>query len=129
MERNGSLPNINIANNSLPVDEITQLQFAYDKYLSSLEAKYISENIKKKITSNIDEQKRVFIEEFKILRNQLENVRGELESKSKLINQKTKLDKNIEVLEVLGRLISVNIFFILEFMDNTTFIILIIYTW
>lgn len=97
------MPNINIANNSLPVDEITQLKFVYDKYLSSLEAKYISQNIKKKLTLNIDEQKRVFMEELKILRNQIEILSGEKESIFKLIKQKTKFDKNIEPLEMLGK--------------------------
>lgn len=102
LERNGSMPNINVVGNS-PVNTVTKLRFEYDKYLSSLEAKYVLQKIEKSVISNINEQKKVFIEEFNILHEQLSTLSEELKKKKKLKIEKEDLQKKIELLEMLSK--------------------------
>lgn len=103
MERNGSMPNINMIGNRTPLDKTKQLRFEYDKYLSSLEAKYALQAIQKKITSNIIEQKKVFLEEFETLKHQLVSLSEELKSINELTIDKNHIDKKIEVLENISK--------------------------
>lgn len=102
LERNGSMPNINVVGESR-VDTVTKLRFEYDKYISSLEAKYVFQKIEKNVISNINGQKKVFIEEFNILYEQLSNLSEELEKINKLKIEKINLEKKIELLEKLSK--------------------------
>jgi len=72
------MPNLNATGNRLQLDRTTKLRFAYDKYLSSLEAKYVFQMIEKNISSNVNEQKKVFRDEFDILKDQLVTLSKEL---------------------------------------------------
>lgn len=101
MERNGSLPNLSLNGNKTQLDKTTKLRFAYDKYLSSLEAKYVLQMTEAKINSNISQQKKVFFEEFDMLKKQLQSLSNELESTKKLKIEKNILDKKFEVIELL----------------------------
>jgi len=103
MERNGSMPNINMIGNRTPLDKTKQLRFEYDKYLSSLEAKHALQVIQKKIASNIIEQKKVFLEEFETLKNQLVSLNEELKSINELRIEKNDIDKKIEILENISK--------------------------
>lgn len=109
MERNGSMPNINMIGNRMPqLEKTKQLRFAYDKYLSSVEAKYALQTIEKKISSNIIEQKKVFLEEFETLKNQLVTLSEELKLINDLKTEKNDLVKKIEVLEKINKAIVFN---------------------
>jgi len=103
MERNGSMPNINMIGNRTPIDKTKQLRFEYDKYLNSVEAKHALQTIEKKITSNIIEQKKVFLEEFETLKNQLVTLSEELQSINELKMKKNDIVKKIEVLENISK--------------------------
>lgn len=105
LERNGSMPNLNATGNRLQLDKTTKLRFAYDKYLSSLEAKYVFQMIEKNISSNINKQKKVFRDEFDILKNQLVTLSKELESINGLKIEKKLIDQKFEVLEMLNKAI------------------------
>lgn len=107
------MPNLNVANKT-KVDKITKLRFEYDKYLSSLEAKYIFQMNEKKIMSNINEQKKIFNEEFNIIKKQLTALSNELEHINNLKIEKKTLDKKFEILQMLSkyRLIYVIIYFV-----------------
>lgn len=96
------MPNINLPGNS-QTGEITKLRLEYDRYLSSLEAKYVCKQIEKSVISNINEQKKIFIEEFKTLYEQLSTLSGELEKINKLKVEKQNLDKKLELLEILSK--------------------------
>lgn len=87
----------------MQVDKTTKLRFEYDKYLSSLEALYISQRVEKKIISNIDEQKKIFREEFNILKNQLVDLCKEIDLIKKLKIEKKNIDEKFEVLEILSK--------------------------
>lgn len=100
----GSMPNLSITGKRIRMDKTTKLRFEYDKYLSSLEAKCALQMTEKKVTTNINEQKRVFREEFSNLKEQLENLSKELESINKLKIEKKNLDKKIELLKILSKL-------------------------
>jgi len=103
LERNGSMPNLNATGNRLQLDKITKLRFAYDKYLSSLEAKYVFQMIEKDISSNINEQKKVFRNEFDVLKKQLVTLSKELELINGLKIEKKLIDQKFEVLEMLSK--------------------------
>ncbi|XP_025194002.1 uncharacterized protein LOC112593701 [Melanaphis sacchari] len=108
LERNGSMPNLNATGNRLQLDKTTKLRFAYDKYLSSLEAKYVFQMFEKNISSNIDKQKKVFRDEFDILKNQLVTLSKELESINGLKLEKKLIDQKYEVLEILNKALVFN---------------------
>lgn len=96
------MPHLNASGSrTQEVNATTKLGFAYDKYLSSLEAKYVFKITERKINLNVSEQKHVFRKEFVMLKKQL----GSLCNKLKSINTfKTKadiLDKKCEVIEIL----------------------------
>ncbi|XP_025422788.1 putative uncharacterized protein DDB_G0282133 isoform X2 [Sipha flava] len=103
LERNGSMPNLNTIGSRMRVDKITKLRFEYDKYLSSLEAKYTFQVTEKKITANINEQKNIFREEFNLLKEQLVTLTEKIKLISKLKIEKENLDKKCEVLEMLNK--------------------------
>lgn len=100
--RNGSMPNLNVTSKT-KVDKITKLRFEYDKYLSSLEAKYIFQMNEKKIMSNINKQKKIFNEEFNIIKQQLTALSNELEHINHLKIEKKTLDKKFEILQMLSK--------------------------
>ncbi|XP_022183186.1 uncharacterized protein LOC111042798 isoform X2 [Myzus persicae] len=108
LERNGSMPNLNATGNRLQLDKITKLRFAYDKYLSSLEAKYVFQMIEKNISSNVNEQKKVFRDEFNILKDQLVTLSKELEMINGLKIEKKLIDQKIEGLEMLNKALVFN---------------------
>lgn len=110
LERNGSMPNLNATGNRLQVDKITKLRFAYDKYLSSLEAKYVFQKIEQNISLNINEQKKVFRDEFDILKNQLVTLSNELEMINGLKIEKKLIDQKVEGLEMLSKQLLICIF-------------------
>jgi len=97
------MPNLNATGNRTRVDKITKLRFEYDKYLSSLEAKYSFQIIEKKIIANITKQKTVFQEEFDILKKQLISLIEELDSINQLKMEKKNIDKKFELLEMLRK--------------------------
>lgn len=97
------MPNLNATGNRLQLDKITKLRFAYDKYLSSLEAKYVFQMIEKNISSNVNEQKKVFRDEFNILKDQLVTLSKELEMINGLKIEKKLIDQKIEGLEMLSK--------------------------
>lgn len=103
MDRNGSMPNINMIGNRTQLDKTKQLRFEYDKYVSSLEAKHALQTIEKKLSSNIIEQKKVFLEEFETLKNQLVTLSEELKLINDLKIEKNDLTKKIEVLEKISK--------------------------
>lgn len=103
LERNGSMPNLNLVGNRMQVDKTTKLRYEYDKYLSSLEAKYALQMVEKKITLNINEQKKVFREEFDILKKQLVSLSNEIEMINELKIEKKNIDEKFEVLEILSK--------------------------
>lgn len=102
LERNGSLPNIYARGNRTQLDKIEKLKFQYNDYLNSMVTKYVLQKIKKENALNINKQKRVFLEEFKILKQQLQTLDEELTSINKLNLEKQEVDRKIEVLEMLG---------------------------
>lgn len=104
------MPNLNLIGNRMQVDKTTKLRFEYDKYLSSLEAKYALQIVEKKINLNINEQKKVFREEFDILKKQLITLRNEIESINELKIEKKNIDEKFEVLEILSKYCSCLIF-------------------
>ncbi|XP_060877801.1 uncharacterized protein LOC132950389 [Metopolophium dirhodum] len=108
LERNGSMPNLNATGNRLQLDKTTKLRFAYDKYLSSLEAKYVFQKIEKNISSNVDEQKKVFRDEFDILKDQLVTLSNELEKINGLKTEKKLIDQKIEALEMINKALVFN---------------------
>ncbi|VVC33200.1 Hypothetical protein CINCED_3A015181 [Cinara cedri] len=108
IERNGSLPNLNLNGNRTQLDKTTQLRFAYDKYLSSLEAKYVLQRTETKINSNISEQKKIFLEEFDMLKKQLQSLSNELELTKTLKIEKNILDKKFEVIELLHKNVAIS---------------------
>lgn len=110
LERNGSMPNLNATGNRLQLDKTTKLRFAYDKYLSSLETKYVFQMIEKNISSNINKQKKVFRDEFDTLKNQLVTLSKELESINGLKIEKKLIDQKFEVLEMLSKLILIYLY-------------------
>lgn len=95
------MPNININGNKTQLNKTTQLRFAYDKYLSSLEAKYVLQMTETKINSNISEQNKVFREEFDTLKKQLQSLSDELELIKTLKIENNTLDKKFEVIELI----------------------------
>jgi len=97
------MPNLNATGNRLQLDKITKLRFAYDKYLSSLEAKYVFQMIEKNITANVNEQKKVFKDEFDVLKDQLVTLSQELETINELKIEKKMIDQKIEGLEMLSK--------------------------
>ncbi|CAI6350500.1 unnamed protein product [Macrosiphum euphorbiae] len=108
LERNGSMPNLNATGNRLQLDKTTKLRFAYDKYLSSLEAKYVFQKIEKNISSNVNEQKKVFRDEFDILKGQLVTLSNELEKINGLKTEKKLIDQKIEALEMINKALVFN---------------------
>lgn len=108
LERNGSMPNLNATGNRLQLDKTTKLRFAYDKYLSSLEAKYVFQKIEKNISSNVDEQKKVFRDEFNILKDHLVTLSKELEKINGLKTEKKLIDQKIEALEIINKALVFN---------------------
>lgn len=99
------MPNLNLIGNRTQLDRTTKLRFKYDEYLSSLEAKHVFQKIEKKVVSNINEQKKVFLDEFNTLKIQLITLSDELNLKNQLKIEKKELDERIKVLEMLGKLI------------------------
>lgn len=110
MERNGSMPNLSSTGSRVPVDKTMKLRFAYDKYLSSLEAKYTFQVTEKKITSNINEQTDVFRGEFDFLKKQLVTLTEELKLINEFKIEKENLDKKLEILEMLCKYIFIYVF-------------------
>jgi len=97
------MPNLNATGNRLQLDKITKLRFAYDKYLSSVEAKYVFQMIEKNISGNVNEQKKVFKDEFGMLKDQLVTLSQELETINGLKIEKKMIDRKIEGLELLSK--------------------------
>lgn len=98
------MPNLSVSDTRIRATNKTssiKLRLAYDKYLSSLEAKYVFEIAERNINSNLNEQKDVFREEFVTLKKQLQSLRDELESMDALKIEKNILDKKFEVIETL----------------------------
>lgn len=110
------MPNLNATGNRLQLDKTTKLRFAYDKYLSSLEAKYVFQKIEKNISSNVNEQKKVFRDEFDSLKDQLVTLNNELEMINGLKIEKKIIDQKIEVLEMLSKpkLICIHLNYVLK---------------
>ncbi|XP_001948663.1 uncharacterized protein LOC100168128 [Acyrthosiphon pisum] len=108
LERNGSMPNLSATGNRLQLDKTTKLRFAYDKYLSSLEAKYVFQQIEKNISSNVNEQKKVFRDEFVILKDQIVTLSNELEKINGLKTEKKLIDQKIEALEMINKALVFN---------------------
>lgn len=96
------MPNLNVTSKT-NVNKITKLRLEYDKYLSSLEAKYIFQMIEKKVMSNINEQKKVFNEELNIIKKQLTTLSNELEQINHLKIEKKTLNKKMEILQMLSK--------------------------
>lgn len=119
------MPNLSTTGSRMRVDKTTKLRFEYDKYLSSLEAKYTFQVAEKKINSNINEQKNVFKEEFYLLKEQLAALTEEIKLISEFKIEKENLEKKCEVLEMLSMLILIlifkkKLFKIIIGLDNTT---------
>lgn len=85
--------------------------------------KHVFQKLEKKLTSNINEQKRVFVEEFENLKQQLVTLDNELKSINKLKLEKQEFDKKIEVLEMLSKYLNiiVNLFFFIKIIFNIIF--------
>lgn len=98
------MPNLSISGTRIrTVDKTssTKLRLAYDKYLSSLEAKYVFENAERNINSNLNEQKDVFREEFVTIKKQLLSLIDDLESMDAFKMEKNILDKKFEIIQML----------------------------
>lgn len=95
------MPNLSSNGNKAQLNKTTQLRFAYDKYLSSLEAKYVLQMTETKINSNIVEQNKVYREEFNTLKKQLQSLSDELELIKTLKIENNTLEKKFEVIELL----------------------------
>ncbi|VVC40380.1 Hypothetical protein CINCED_3A015347 [Cinara cedri] len=108
-DSNGSMPNLNASGSrNNKIDKTTRLRFAYDEYLSSLEAKYIFQLNEEKINSNINQQKKVFMGEFDMLRKQMLSLIDKLKSINSLKIEKNSLDKKTEVIETLYKNVEVS---------------------
>lgn len=104
------MPNLLASGDRVQLDKTIKLKNAYDKYLSSLEAKYAFQTFEKKITSNINGQKKVFREELDILKKQLVTLNKEFESINGLKIEKKLIDQKFEVLEMLGKHILISLY-------------------